>query len=280
MDYLGIVLKGYYNLNNREHLSKYFFREFKKAEKEYYEADEFINGCLKVIEDFEDDLNRQLHEDKKNFYLGLNLAKQGLKGLEQGIPESELRKRYNSAENIGLTYEQLCQGTILECERALEEISIDDYSVNLSLVTHRRFDEWIPGEEVRYIKKAILEACEKNLPLDKLPKTFKVNCTTQQLNSIREGLIKAKIIDVISKNDFVYLFTEQPITKKMKRIEWKTFKTTAKYLLNRIVGEGFSNPIANKCFVLAENPKNKIFDSNVEITTSYPDIDNIFKQIK
>jgi hypothetical protein len=73
MNYLDIVLKGYFNRNNREHLSKYFFREFKKAEKEYYEADEFFNGCLNVIEAFERNLDKQIYEEKKELYLGLNL---------------------------------------------------------------------------------------------------------------------------------------------------------------------------------------------------------------
>jgi hypothetical protein len=66
----------------------------------------------------------------------------------------------------------------------------------------------------------------------------------------------------------------------MKRIEWKSFKAEAKYLLNRMVGKEFSNPIGNKCFVLAKDQNNEIFDSNVKPATSYPVIDNIFRQIK
>ena len=46
MNYLEIVLQGYFNDNNREFLEGYFFREFKKAEKEqFFEAVEFFNGC-------------------------------------------------------------------------------------------------------------------------------------------------------------------------------------------------------------------------------------------
>jgi hypothetical protein len=155
MNYLDIVLKGYFNRNNREHLSKYFFREFKKAEKEYYEADEFFNGCLNVIEAFERNLDKQIYEEKKELYLGLNLARQGLKGLEQGISESELRKRINFRDNRGLTYKQLCQEEISECEKRLKEISKDEFEV---------YKYNIPGAEVRYIRDAIREAHKNNMP--------------------------------------------------------------------------------------------------------------------
>jgi hypothetical protein len=111
-------------------------------------------------------------------------------------------------------------------------------------------------------------------------KTFKICDPSLPLNAIREGLIKGKIINNISEKDFTYLFTEQPILKGMKRIEWKSFKAEAKYLLNRMVGKEFSNPIGNKCFVLAKDQNNEIFDSNVKPATSYPVIDNIFRQIK
>ena len=52
MDYLNIVLKGYFNLNNREYMSKYFFREFKKAEEENARKlaeHEYFRGNLKVV---------------------------------------------------------------------------------------------------------------------------------------------------------------------------------------------------------------------------------------
>ncbi len=78
MNYLEIVLQGYFNENNREFLEKYFFREFKKAEKEqYFEADEFFNGCIKVIESWEKYLQEQVFKRKHELYLMLDGAKNG-----------------------------------------------------------------------------------------------------------------------------------------------------------------------------------------------------------
>ena len=65
MDYFEIVLQGYFNDNNREYLSQYFFREYKKAEKEYYEVNEFFDGCLKATEIFEKEINDRIFKLKK-----------------------------------------------------------------------------------------------------------------------------------------------------------------------------------------------------------------------
>ncbi len=68
MEYLKIVLQGYFDQNNRENLNKFFFREFKKAEKEHFEADEFFSGCMKVVEGWKSNLQQQVFERKKELY--------------------------------------------------------------------------------------------------------------------------------------------------------------------------------------------------------------------
>jgi len=153
MNFYDMVLRGYFN--NREYLSRYFFREFKKAEKEHYEADEFFSGCLRVVEAFEYVLDRELYEDKKELYTGLNESKRALKGIEKGISESKLKKRFNIENNRGLTYEQLCRETISECETKLTEISRDDYFVKVTW-NEQPYD--LSYDEVCYIKIAILKA--------------------------------------------------------------------------------------------------------------------------
>ncbi|HUZ59433.1 MAG TPA: hypothetical protein VMU83_11685 [Hanamia sp.] len=64
MNYLEIVLKGYLKENIKEHLDNYFFREFKKAEKENYELNEFFEGCLNVVQGFEKELQEKVNEIK------------------------------------------------------------------------------------------------------------------------------------------------------------------------------------------------------------------------
>lgn len=65
MDYLEIVLQGYYNENNREHLVDYFFSEFKKAEKETFcSSDLFFGGCMKVIDAFNANYDEQIYKQQ------------------------------------------------------------------------------------------------------------------------------------------------------------------------------------------------------------------------
>lgn len=69
MNYLEIVFNGYLIENNRKYLIDYFEREFKKAEKENYSIDEFINGCISVIEDLEKEMDKRLFKRKSDLYL-------------------------------------------------------------------------------------------------------------------------------------------------------------------------------------------------------------------
>ncbi|MBA7545648.1 hypothetical protein ES705_38019 [subsurface metagenome] len=147
MDYLEIVLRGYFNENNREHLEKYFFREFKKAEKEHYEAKEFFNGCLKVIEDFEMDINKRLNERKGMLSLELNEAKKGT-------------LKYAENDN-SKPIEQMHKETIKHCQQELAAISKDNFTVHLHSITSGRITHDLKYNEVVQIRDAILWASLK-----------------------------------------------------------------------------------------------------------------------
>lgn len=163
---------------------------------------------------------------------------------------------------------------MLEGEYKLNKFSKSDHEREILTMLAKRSKLLLEEQKKRISKPEDLESSEQ---LDELPKTFLSKYTLPRLNTIRERLIKANIIGDISENDFIYIFSGKPITEKMKLIKWKSSKVKAKNLLNKMVCEGFSNPIANKCFVLDKNPNNKIFDSNVKPTVGFPDIDDIFK---
>lgn len=55
-NYLEIVLEGFFNNNYRRFLDRHFLREFKKAEKENFEADEFFQGLFNVTEWWADEI--------------------------------------------------------------------------------------------------------------------------------------------------------------------------------------------------------------------------------
>jgi hypothetical protein len=155
MNYLEIVLQGYFNDNNREFLEKYFFREFKKAEKEqFFEAVEFFNGCLKVIEGWEKHLQDKVFERKRELYSVLNAARNGT---------------LSYAEFEGKTIEEKWQETIQYCEQELKDVRPDgigslSFTVHLHSLTNGRIAYNMAYSEVLQIKLSILIAFKKTQP--------------------------------------------------------------------------------------------------------------------
>ena len=161
MNYLEIVLQGYFNENNREFLEKYFFREFKKAEKEqYFEAHEFFSGCIKVIKSWEKYLQEQVFKRKCELYLMLD-------GAENGT------MKYGDLQ--GKTIEEKRQETIEYCEQELKEVRPDgigslSFTVHLHSLTNGRIAYNMPYNELLVIKIAILKAFKKTQPnIEPLP---------------------------------------------------------------------------------------------------------------
>lgn len=156
MDYLEIVLRGYFNENNREFLEKYFLREYKKAEKEqFFEADEFFSGCLKVIEGWEKHLQNKVFERKKELYLMLNGAKNGT-------------MKYGDLQ--GKTIEEKRRETIEYCEQELKDVRPNgigslSFTVHLHSLTNGRIAYNMPYNELLVIKIAILKAFKKTQPI-------------------------------------------------------------------------------------------------------------------
>ncbi|GAB4471384.1 MAG: hypothetical protein OHK0057_14960 [Thermoflexibacter sp.] len=155
MDYLEIVLQGYFNENNREFLEKYFLREFKKAEKEqFFEADEFFNGCIKIIENWEKYLQDKVFERKRELYLMLNGAKNGT-------------VKYRDLQ--GKTVEQKRLETIEYCEQELKDVRPDGigsltFMVHLYSLTKGRIAYNLTYNELLQIKLSILKAFQKTQP--------------------------------------------------------------------------------------------------------------------
>lgn len=152
MNYLEIVLQGYFNENNRGFLDNYFFMEYKKAEKEqFFKADMFFNGCLKVIEGWEKYLQDEIFKRKTDLYLMLNEARNGTLS-------------YSDME--GKTIEQKRQETIEYCEQELKDVRPDgigslSFKVHLSSLTTGRIAYNMAYNEVLQIKLSILRAFQK-----------------------------------------------------------------------------------------------------------------------
>ena len=155
MNYLEIVLQGYFQENNREFLENYFFREFKKAEKDnFYEADEFFNGCIKVIENWEKNLKDQVHKRKHELYLMLDGAK---------------NRTMNYSDLQGKTVEQKRLETIEYCEKELKDlrpngVGSTSFTVGLFSITNGQIAYNLHYWELLQIKGSILKAFQKAQP--------------------------------------------------------------------------------------------------------------------
>lgn len=141
MDFLRIILDGYFDKNNREHLSKYFYRQFKKAEKdEFFEATEFFDGCDNILDVWEKDLTNRMHRRKEELYQLINIA-QG----DNCLSEEERSIKIKSFKKE------------LENERP-DGIGNSTYSIFLPNVTNNKVYGNLPYSEFEYIKASLLKA--------------------------------------------------------------------------------------------------------------------------
>ncbi|MFN3851029.1 MAG: hypothetical protein ACK4NY_16460 [Spirosomataceae bacterium] len=148
MNYLEIVLNGFFDNNSRNFLDKYFYREYQKAKKEHFEVDEFFTGCLDVIEQFEQYLTDRVSKRFYDLCLMLTSAKDGT-------------LQYKDLE--GKSYEQKSYETIEYCEHELKERRPDgigsiSFTVHLSSLTNGKYIYNMTYGEVLRIKIAIKES--------------------------------------------------------------------------------------------------------------------------
>lgn len=146
MDYIEIILRGYSNENDRDFFSKYFIRESKKAEKEFYDYEVFFSGLLNAIKTLKEEYKTRLYKRKNELYFMLDGAKNGT-------------LNYGNSENKSI--EELHKQTIEYCESELAEISFENFPINLLYFTKNRFIGHLYYSEVLFIENKITEAYNK-----------------------------------------------------------------------------------------------------------------------
>jgi hypothetical protein len=155
MDYLKIVLEGYLNPSTREHLTDYFFREFKKAEKEYFSPKEFFeSGCHGVVEVLKTDIRNSLFEEKNRVYEMIRLASSG------NLTYHELTEE--QMQNPDLVQEKK-EELLKDCNSRLSELSEKYFYANLFSITMNRYVGNLSWESIEYIEYSILTAYKKVL---------------------------------------------------------------------------------------------------------------------
>jgi hypothetical protein len=148
MDYLGIIINGYFNKNNRDFLDKYFYREFKKAEKEHYEVGEFFSGCTDIIKSWEKSLEQEKFKRKSELWRMLAMAK------NKTMPYADMQ---------GKTIEQKRKETIEYCKSELKDERHDgigslSFTAHLVSLTNGRVAYNMDYNEIVIIKKGMAKA--------------------------------------------------------------------------------------------------------------------------
>jgi hypothetical protein len=155
MDYLKIVLDGYLNPSTREHLTDYFFREFKKAEKEYFSPKEFFeSGCLQIVEAFKYDIQNKITEEQLKVYKMIEAANSG-KFKYYELTDAQMEE----PNLVQVAKEKFLKG----CNTRLSGLSEKSFSANLFSLTNARYIGNLSWESIEYIEYSILTANKKVL---------------------------------------------------------------------------------------------------------------------
>ncbi len=153
MDYIEIMLRGYTNENERKFLNKYFIREFRNAEKEHYEINEFFNGLVNGIETLKNQYQIQLNNRARDLCLMLEIA-----------------------ENDTIEY----------CNNELSSLSLENYTINLPHFTNNRFPGHLYYNEVEFIGNEIAKAY-KVLNQPKQPEAVNPDEVKKELFKLKEN---------------------------------------------------------------------------------------------
>lgn len=207
MDYLKIVLDGYINPSTNEHLTDYFFREFKKVEKEYFSPKEFFeSGCLGIIDIFKADIKDRLYKDKNMLYDMIGHAKDGT------IKYQDLT--LDQMKNPKLVQEQK-EKCLVKWNDRLLELSENSYYAQINRITKNRYTGLLSWERIQYIEYSILAAFEKVLlenQKENIPIMVKINAPVLGFFC---GLIDKISIDKRDETENATVYCER-ICKKFK----------------------------------------------------------------
>lgn len=179
MDYLELVLKGFFDPNDRLHLSNYYFREFKKAEKDHYKANVFFEGCLAVINSFTHHLDQKLQERKTELYFMLARAK-------------SKESSFINDNDVTKTFEQKCEDLAAYCNEELSNIGLHNFTVHLSSITKNRFCYNMSYEEVKYLYQTINDAYQEVKKENEAPikeKNIKVKLVMIYVSFLKDKLL-------------------------------------------------------------------------------------------
>lgn len=151
MDYLEILIRGYFSRSSRSVLDQYFLRKFHEAEDKQYTAEEFFSGCFTVIRKLYMEIDRRLHEEKRD------LLK--LKGMyEKGMDSTSDNPKKPTEDQIA---------NVIEIDKELSQLNAEYFPANLNRITENKIYGQLYFSEVQYIEHSLKKAKESVLNMSK-----------------------------------------------------------------------------------------------------------------
>lgn len=223
MDYLDIVLSG---LNNPEYLDRYFFRKFKKAEKEFFEAEEFFGRCLEVVDSFDKEIIFRYKDRKNELSSMLNLAKNGT-----------LRHNDNTK-----TDDEQNKETIEWCESELLSLNKYNFPISLYALSNGKYTGNLSYNEVVSLKKAIL-AGGVLASKEKADKASKQIQAKEQVKPKMTAPLLALCLYFLKESNYIRGTLEQMTDKTKELLDVSDFAFTTIKREYYQIGKGEKDPL-------------------------------------
>lgn len=141
MDYLKIVLDGYCNENERKHLVDYFKREALKAQKEFYNFQEFFDGCNDAVDNLQKYYHYHLNKEKMGFYNVNESARNRKTTIQEGFFDAIGFPEYNTK-----SYDEQCDKLIEFNNDYIKGLDLNNYlqplvSLNMGYYGHLSYND-------------------------------------------------------------------------------------------------------------------------------------------
>lgn len=195
MNFKYIVINGYVTEYDRNHLVEYFYREYKKAEKEYYDADECFDGFLSVIDEIKTYFHNVYVDHYKNLRHRLSDAEQILEIINEAKYRAlHINEVEEDEEEIGEAeeeqkpdYYKINSEIAEECRKEFKYLNANNFSIESTDFLPICCRYTINLKVIFKLEDAIYEGYKRSTGKDKLSKLRKfVFCYPEWIRQFEE----------------------------------------------------------------------------------------------
>lgn len=245
MNYLDIIIEGYFNSNNRQFLTQYFVRTFKKFNKEeFIESSEFFTGCKSVITLWEKEFEKLVQQRKKELAIMLQIG---------------------NPENVKYAKEEL--KTILP-----NRVGSLTFTIHLTSITKYKVIHNLEYSELLFIRNSITEAYNQIKPNTDIKKVspssgqegirFKGEHTVDNLHEILKEYFRNKEEELLAvlkggnvKEKLLFPSNQNRLVELFLRLKYNGFIINSKEDIKEWICDSF-------CYQFSRGGINEVRDFN------------------